>query len=441
MSSALDLDLSADPTGRFAAQRRRRTVELYTSAPVGSTVGLAETARLAAAAVDFPVVEINILDDEFEYQLASWGHALPDPAEPPGHRPVLPRRVTMCQFTVGTRAPLAVGDLLGSDARYAALPGVKAGLARSYLGVPVRSRESDVIGTLCVFDRAPRRITADQVRSLVRFARVVEDQLDLMRRTRESHTLSGAGAATLSRAIADGEIVPWYQPVVDLESGRTRSYEALARWVHASGEVEDPSRFVPLAEDSHLVLELDLAVARRAVTDLARWRAQGRDVGVNVNLSPLHLELDGAVDAICDIVTAAGVDPAAVTLELTESRRLVDLERAARAVGDLRSFGFPVVLDDFGTGCSSLDWLMALPITGLKMDRAVTSALDSRVGRAVTRAATGLAQDLDLSLILEGISTASHVASATAHGYRFGQGHFWSPPTPAATVDAYSDGL
>ena len=380
------------------------------------------------------MAQVNVLDDEFQYRIVDHDDDPIKLAQRQGCA-ALPLDASMCRYTVETGEPYVVEDAT-VDAAHAALPGIQAGIARSYLGIPLRSRESEIIGSLCVMDRVDRRITIEQVRALQDFAAVVEDQLDLVRRARELSSLSAGSAANLARAIDVGEIVPWYQPVVELYTGRVRSREALARWVHSSGRVEDPVRFVPGAEDSHLVVELDLAILRQAVTDLARWTSHGCDKGMNVNLSPLHLEIDGGVEHIRDIVARAGIDPSRLTLELTESRRLQDISRAARAVGDLRAYGFPVVLDDFGTGWSSFDWIMTLPVTGLKVDRSVSEALDSRVGQAVARAATGLARDLDLSLILEGISTASQVELARKSGYRYGQGYFWSPPVPAATVEA-----
>lgn len=420
--------------GDHGVLRRRRTTQLYTVPE--SSAGLLETARLVGTLLRYPIAQINLFDDDHQFSLVDWDADAPCPTGRPAEGcSVVPRAASMCQFAVLAGALLAVDDL-SADSRYTHLPGVQAGAARSYIGVPIRSRESEIIGTLCVMDRVVRHATAAEKQSLTDFARIVEDQLDLIRRSREASTLSVPAAASLARAIEVGEIVPWYQPIVNLGTGRVCSREALARWVHPDGRVEDPGCFVPGAEDSNLVIELDLEIVRQALADLACWTRLGATECVNVNLSPLHLEIDGGVASICSLVDDAGVDPARVTLELTEARRLVDVERAARSVGELRAFGFPVVLDDFGTGWSSLDWIMAFPVTGLKIDRSMSAALGSRVGRALTRATTGLARDLDLTLILEGLSTTSQVDFARDNGFCLGQGYFWSPPVPAATVEA-----
>jgi EAL domain-containing protein (putative c-di-GMP-specific phosphodiesterase class I) len=340
----------------------------------------------------------------------------------------------MCQFVL-TQGPLAVNDLR-ADRRFNSLHGVVEGRAGSYLGVPLASRESTIVGTLCVFDVAPRYITAGQVERIRKFADIVEDQLDILRRGREGHRRVPIESAALVHAIDDGEIVPWYQPIVELATGSTVGFEALARWEHSTGEIEDPSRFIPLAEDSDLVIEMDRAVIRQALVDVRRWREYRPATMVNLNLSTRHLELADGISTIHESVVAAGVSPDAVRFELTETRALSDEEQACAAVMQLRDLGYRVVLDDFGTGWSSLDWLLRLPVTGIKIDRVVTAAIGSHAGDAVVRAITGLATELGVKTVIEGVSTARHVEAARKLGCGYGQGFYWSPPVPASTIDS-----
>jgi EAL domain-containing protein (putative c-di-GMP-specific phosphodiesterase class I) len=404
-------------------QRQRRLARHYLNHDE-STARVAATVALAAKSLNFPFAQLNILDDEYQYTVAEVGLGLCPP---------VPRTVSMCQFVL-TDGPLAINDLR-ADNRFNALPGVRDGQAASYLGVPLASRESTVVGTLCVFDVAPRHITATQMERIRKFADIVEDQLDILRRSSEGQRHAPIESAALVRAIDEDEIVPWYQPIVELATGTTVGYEALARWEHPTGETEDPSRFVPLAEDSDLVIEMDRAVMRRALEDARRWRETRPSTMLNLNLSTRHLELADGISTIHAAVVAAGVTPDAVRFELTETRALSDEEQACAAVLQLRELGYRVVLDDFGTGWSSLDWLLRLPVTGIKIDRVVTAALGSHAGDAVIRAITGLAAELGVKTVIEGVATARHVEVARQLGCGYGQGYFWSPPVPAAKID------
>ncbi len=404
--------------------KQRRLARHYVESG-GPTDRLSRTVGLAARSLRFGHARLNILDDQYQYTISDYRAVAHEPT---------PRDQTACQYVVDG-GPVAVDDL-SADARFAGLPGVTSGEITRYLGVPLLSRESTAIGSLCVFDSGSDRITSLHVTRLREFADIVEDQLDLLRRVGDERGSVATDATRLAEAIERAEIVPWYQPIVALATGRTVGYEALARWEHPSGRIEDPSRFIPVAEDGDLVIDLDRAVMRRVLADVRSWRTPHSDMTVNVNLSTLHLEVDGGVEEIHRMVLDAGLEPDAVRLELTESRRLKDMAGARAAVGRLRAHGYRMVLDDFGTGWSSLDWLVRLPITGIKIDRVVTRALGSDTGDAVIGALCTLAAGLGVETTIEGIGSQRQAQRATELGCDYAQGYYWSAPVPALQIGA-----
>ncbi|MEP6560901.1 MAG: EAL domain-containing protein, partial [Nakamurella sp.] len=323
-----------------------------------------------------------------------------------------------------------------TDPRFNSCPAVIKGEVGSYLGVPLMGRESLIIGAVCVIDPGRRVLDDEQLARLVQFGKIVEDQLDLIRRLRELRLEGGLATTELTRAVREGEIVPWYQPVVDLVTGDTVALEALARWLHTNGTVDDPRQFVPVAEDSDLIIELDLAVMKQALADLSRWQRTNPSLRMAVNLSARHFDHHDSVTKLFAAAVAAGVSPGSIDLELTETvRSAVGSADIAEAVNHLRELDFEVWLDDFGTGWSSLDHLLWLRVDGIKIDRAVTVALGTPIGDALAQAVTGLARGLGLRTTIEGIEDEESAELARAHGCDYGQGYLWSPPVAASDID------
>jgi EAL domain-containing protein (putative c-di-GMP-specific phosphodiesterase class I) len=410
--------LGIDPT------KQRRVAEHYLI-DAHDTARLHKTVALAAHVLDFPLGQINILDDEFMYTIGDYRSG----------GTVLPREESMCQFAVDGNLPVLAVDDLCEHPRYRELPGVRAGFARSYLGVQLMSREATPVGTLCLLDRVPRRITAPEIARIQEFGDIVQDQLELFRRHIEV-PWSRETSAMIARALAAGEIGPWYQPIMDLESGQRVGFEALARWRRADGSFVSPAGFVSTAEDSDLVIDLDRAVVRSALRDLARWQRSEPTLRMNVNLSTRHLELPDGAAFMAQAVAEAGVDPSAVNVEITESRSLADVGGAAGTVRALQLAGFQVILDDFANGWSGLDWLLGLGPDGVKIDHSLTAALGTRVGDAVSRAVVSLTAELGITTTIEGITDVAHLDAAREHGFRYGQGYLWSTPVPGVVVDA-----
>lgn len=381
---------------------------------------------LVSQTVGFPTVRVNILDKDTQHTIGLFGAGDPTAVN---------RSQAFCDTVVSTGQPLIVHDA-ARDPRFVDFPAVLNGEIGSYLGVPLVGREAMVIGAICVIDSAARTIPAEQVQQLAQFATVVEDQLDLIRRLSEQRMQGAAAPAEIARAVNDGEIVPWYQPIVDLDTELLLGFEALARWQNPLlGITEDPRRFVPVAEDSDLIIDLDFAVMRQAFNDLKRWQKQQSSLRMSVNLSARHLYQRDCVETVERVVTTAGVDTGSISLELTETSRLDPRNRdVPRIVRQFREAGFQVWLDDFGTGWSSLDQLLRLPVDGIKIDRAVTVALGTKVGNALLVAVTGLAGALGLRTTIEGIETRETAVVARLHGCNYGQGYLWSRPAPATAI-------
>lgn len=312
------------------------------------------TLALAAARFVSDVAMVNIIGSDSLHTVAAVGMPL--------H--AVPRAGTMCDEIVRSGRPMATSHI---EHRFAFAPD-----ARAYVGVPITGREGVVIGTLSLLNSRPQRVTPDQLDGLVAMAAVVEEQLEMLRRRGRAPVPSGSAASTLAEAVDRHQIVPFYQPLVDLGTGRVTGFEALARWEHPDRGLLAPAEFIPLAEDTDIILELDRLVIGQAFQDVAPWLDSYPDLGVSVNLSSRHFERRDGVEYIRVLADAAAIKPSSVTLEVTETVILAADPGDRSQVIELRDAGFRIVLDDFGTGFSSFEHVLRLPIDGLKLDRAVT---------------------------------------------------------------------
>ena len=300
----------------------------------------------------------------------------------------------------------------------------------AYVGVPV-SYDDQVVSVLSVCDELPRTISRRDLTVLLELADLWSIELS---RAQDGVADVDPVAIDLARGLERGEVVPWYQPVVDLLSGEVVGVEALARWRRAPGVVEPPSVFIPVAEQSDLILDVDLAVLRRAFADLAGWQATRPQFWVTTNLSVRHLGRDGWLDQLQDAATTAGVDPTTVILELTETAAPSDEGQSRAVVDAMRELGFHVWFDDFGSGWSGMSDLSRFTVDGIKIDRAYADQLGTKTGEIVIAALVSAATELGLSVTIEGIETPSQYERARNLGCHFGQGFLWSRPVPPAAV-------
>ena len=240
---------------------------------------------------------------------------------------------------------------------------------------------------------------------------------------------------TLRRAIENGELRLTYQPICDLVSSKLLGVEALARWRTASGEDIEPARFIPVAEESGLIVPLGRWAIEEATRTLAGWDARAAGdcgIGVAVNLSPIQLQRDVLTSVVERALAAAGLPGERLKLELTESALVTDPERTATIMHQLKDLGCTIAMDDFGTGYSNLAFLQTLPIDLLKIDRSfVTGMLADRDKVAIVRAVLSLAQALGMRTVAEGVETRELAQTLAAMGCAMGQGFYYARPLEA----------
>ena len=231
-----------------------------------------------------------------------------------------------------------------------------------------------------------------------------------------------------------------YQPIIDLVNGRLVGVEALARWNHPDQGPVPPTTFMPLAEETGLIAQLDRWAVSRACEDATVLRESGvlaSGAWVSVNLSARTVGHPQVGTFIRDIVMEHRLPAEALVLEVTETAVLHDPSLARRSLEALRAFGVGVALDDFGTGYSSLTFLRQLPVTHLKMDKSfVSQIVASSEDQAIAACIIDLTRRLDIKVIAEGVETADQLTTLRQLGCSQGQGYHWSRPIP---VDQLSE--
>jgi diguanylate cyclase (GGDEF)-like protein len=233
-------------------------------------------------------------------------------------------------------------------------------------------------------------------------------------------------------ALERGEFVLFYQPQLDLASGRVNSVEALLRWRHPQRGMVAPLEFISLIEQTALVGPVTLHVIELALHQLAAWRADGLELGISVNLSARNLHEPELAQQIEALLHSHTVPAAALTVEVTESAAMADPDTAVGVLDALRKLGVGVSIDDFGSGHASIAYLAQLPATELKIDRSFVSRMcESSRDEAIVRTTIDLARHLELRVVAEGIETTAVCERLAAMGCDTGQGYLISRPAPA----------
>ncbi len=336
------------------------------------------------------------------------------------------------------------GVMFGGDA------GKALELARRLRGVlvqPIRLAELEIridgaIGCALLGARAPSAgdVLRDAQAALKRAK--ASGRVEVYRPGELSHARRRFSLETeLGRAIERDQLSLAFQPLIDLDTGAVSGFEALARWTHPEHGIIVPDEFIPVAEDSVLIVPLGRWVLDAAVRTLAAWDAAAGvtlPLKLCVNVSPVQLARDTVASAVASTLTAAGVAGDRLTLELTESSLVADPERARRVLQGLHALGCCVAMDDFGTGYSSLASLQKLPIDVLKIDRSfVTDMHENRDSVAIIRAILGLARALGMSTTAEGIETVETARTLAALGCTTGQGFYFAHPMSASDALDY----
>ncbi|MDP9414453.1 MAG: bifunctional diguanylate cyclase/phosphodiesterase [Pseudomonadota bacterium] len=245
----------------------------------------------------------------------------------------------------------------------------------------------------------------------------------------------------LRRAIERDQLSLAYQPLIDLSTGAVAGFEALARWPHEDGDPISPAEFIPVAEESGLILSLGRWALDAAARTLAAWEAQlGRPLPIHmsVNVSPIQIARDDLASTVAAVLRATGLPGHRLTLELTESAIIGDPEGARRVLEDLKALDTRIAVDDFGTGYTSMAYLQRLPIDILKIDRSfVTGMLGDRDSGAIVLAILSLAGALGMETTAEGIESGDLGRALTELGCSHGQGFYFSRPLDPASVLDY----
>jgi diguanylate cyclase (GGDEF)-like protein len=240
----------------------------------------------------------------------------------------------------------------------------------------------------------------------------------------------------LRRALEQNELFLVYQPQIEVASGRIASVEALVRWRHPVKGIVPPDEFIPVAEESGLIVQLSDLVMRQALRQISEWWKAGcRDLRVAVNVSGTQFEAPGFPDWVFAHLDEAGLPGACLELEITESLLMVDEAAAALAVRAVRELGVHVAIDDFGTGYSSLAYLKHFPIEALKIDRSFVADLgrDSN-DAAICAAIIAMGRQLGLKIVAEGVETKEQLQFLATHGCTLAQGFYIAKPVDAAEM-------
>ena len=240
----------------------------------------------------------------------------------------------------------------------------------------------------------------------------------------------------IAQAIIADEIVPWYQPIVDLGTGQVVGVEALARWVRPGHAVEPTAAFIEVAQRSDLIIDADRAIMQQAFADLAAWSTVRSDLRLSLNLSGRQIDRDDWLDALQEAATMTGIAPVRISVELTETVRPTRRDAGVELLHRARAAGFAIWLDDFGTGWASLHDLVQLPASGLKVDKCFADDLGQPAVDAIVRAMAGACRELGLDLVIEGIATPEQARHARSLGCSYAQGFLWSPAVPATDLPA-----
>jgi diguanylate cyclase (GGDEF)-like protein/PAS domain S-box-containing protein len=245
----------------------------------------------------------------------------------------------------------------------------------------------------------------------------------------------------LRKALAQNELVVYYQPLLDLRSGRIEGVEALVRWRHPELGLVGPSEFIPIAETTGLIVPIGPWVLRTACTQVRAWQGRGfPKLSVSVNLSARQFQQPHLADQIRAVLDETGLEAQTLELEITETSAMQNAELTTSVLAEIKALGVRISIDDFGIGYSSLSYLKRLPINTLKIDqsfvRDITSDPDDA---AIARAVIAMAHSLKLKVVAEGVETAEQLAFLTAHRCDKMQGFYFSRPVPAEECEPLLD--
>jgi EAL domain-containing protein (putative c-di-GMP-specific phosphodiesterase class I) len=243
----------------------------------------------------------------------------------------------------------------------------------------------------------------------------------------------------LWRAVEREELRLHYQPIIDLQEGKVCGFEALIRWEHPERGLVSPGEFIPLAEETGLIVPIGWWVLREACRQASIWREMfpGKTPPtMSVNLSTKQFSQSDLIDKVQEMVAESGFDPHFLKLEITESVIMENTESASAMLLQLKELGIRLSMDDFGTGYSSLSYLHRFPLDTLKIDRSFVSQMRAHARNGeIVGTILSLANGLGMTVVAEGVETEEQLYGLRKMGCGFAQGFFFSKPLPAPRIE------
>jgi EAL domain-containing protein (putative c-di-GMP-specific phosphodiesterase class I) len=398
--------------------------------------------RLSAEYFRADTVLLEFADESRLWVKSYWGEPVRE----------LPRNESVFEMVLAADGPVVVPDVT----RHPQFAGCRLRIRRleveSFAGVPIRSGDGKILGALTIFGCQPRRnMAVDELRMLESLADMAASQLELRRlraairehcsqpvRVKETTKRTWPSKSDLRQALEKRQFVLYYQPEVELATRRVAGLEALIRWQHPERGIIPPMDFIPVAEETGLILPIGdwgLSEACRQIQIWGREDPEQAAPRVCVNLSARQFAREGLADHVEALLRQSGVSSRQLGLEMTESSVISDTGTALEVLCSLRRLGISLLMDDFGTGYSSLNHLHSLPFDVLKIDRSfVVRMTEGEQPFHIVRTIVELARVLGMDVVAEGIETLEQYNLLRQLGCRFGQGYLFSRPVPARLI-------
>ncbi|MET0144801.1 MAG: EAL domain-containing protein [Ilumatobacteraceae bacterium] len=332
---------------------------------------------------------------------------------------------------IADRDPMAVAEALRSDVRNAVdVDGTELFVSTS-IGMAVNDRPGvSAADLLRDADAAMYRAKARGRDCVETFAPGIHETTVLALRT----------ANELRRGLERGEIVPYFQPIVELTTGHVTGFEALARWLHPERGLLSPDQFLPMAEETGLIDEIGATILRDSLAQFARWRSRNlpfADATISVNVGTRQVVDPAFATLVADVLAQSGIPADSLWLEITETALLADVKASTVALRNLRSLGLHLAVDDFGTGYSSLTYLKRFPVEAIKIDRSFVAGLGlDTEDTTIVEAVVNLGHSFGIGVIAEGLETPLQLSRLRAMRCDRGQGYLFGRPRPASIVEA-----
>ena len=240
----------------------------------------------------------------------------------------------------------------------------------------------------------------------------------------------------MRQAIEEEQFIVFYQPQYNLEKNKIIGMEALIRWQHPEDGLIPPLRFIPLAEETGMIIDIDRLMMAQAMNEFANWKSEGLSPGkLSMNLSMLQLLKKDFIDFVTTNTATYGIESDEIIFEVTETQAMLDPEQTIGALKQLKQLGVGIAIDDFGTGFSSLSYLKKFPVDKIKIDQSFISDIPTDTDDiALTLAIIALSQNLNISVIAEGVETIAQLNFLIQNRCIEGQGYYLSKPIPAAEM-------